>query len=523
MVYAAQDTNHEFLKSEASPTFVKSEGADPGFTMPGFQGNAAPLHTVTETPYTHSGIARPEENYARQGVVGYQPPLPHFPFMHGYPPSDGLGAEQMDRFQLNQQGNGLEVVMPNHKPPITKRGPFRNQEKRKQTAHCEANTDAPDDHDAPCDGCRKIGANSKIHRLPCKRWKITEVKLFKPGQVKGFEWTRRWKDTTMAPDICQWDSPDVKIIRLTEGYGEGVQLRVRRFVKQNGDRLHRTWFENGEEQRWYIEPYALVDLDGARAQYDGYLKSGLNGMLKALLGPKEKLLWKTYEHAIRRLKRPETPHDEKDLISRTLDLWAAVRLTTKSFQIVGQETLGIRPLKGNVPIPPVMGAQLDFILLNQTLPKLRRETLECLQNMTQAKKQKTWLTTYLVTFILLHNVALITAHDRSYANKHGLKSNFARKDMVEQYHLGASIFLAYYHYCNKGVYPFSTECKDSDLQNLAELDDGSINFVKYTRNYAKEHKDQWDDMHEAKDYGNDYYFIRQLFEQNWTPQSTIVD
>lgn len=52
---------------------------------------------------------------------------------------------------------------------------------------------------------------------------------------------------------------------------------------------------------------------------------------------------------------------------------------------------------------------------------------------------------------------------------------------------GASIFLAYYHYCNKGVYPFSAECKDSDLQNLAELDEGSINFVKYTRNYAKEH------------------------------------
>ena len=34
---------------------------------------------------------------------------------------------------------------------------------------------------------------------------------------------------------------------------------------------------------------------------------------------------------------------------------------------------------------------------------------------------------------------------------------------------------------------------------------------------------QWDDLHVAKDYGNDYYFIRQLFEQNWTPQSTTVD
>jgi hypothetical protein len=227
----------------------------------------------------------------------------------------------------------------------------------------------------------------------------------------------------MSPDICQWESSEIKVIRLTEGYSKGVELRARRFVKQNGDRLHRTWFENGEEQRWYIEPYALVDLEGAKAQYDKYLKSGLNGMLKALLGPKDELLWGTYGHAIRRLQSHQTPHEEKDLISKTLELWAAVRLTTKSFEIIGEETLGIKPLKGSVPIPPVMGAQLDFILLNQTLPKLRRETLECLQNMTQAKKQKTWLTTYLVTFILLHNVALITAHDRSYAKKHGLKVN----------------------------------------------------------------------------------------------------
>ena len=40
--------------------------------------------------------------------------------------------------------------------------------------------------------------------------------------------------------------------------------------------------------------------------------------------------------------------------------------------------------------------------------------------MTQEKKQKTWLTTYLVTFILLHNIALITKHDADYAKKHGM-------------------------------------------------------------------------------------------------------
>ncbi|KAJ0100752.1 hypothetical protein J7T55_003960 [Diaporthe amygdali] len=538
MANMGQKQNHRLLRPKLIPTCLNPEGVEYRTPVPGLQRNTPP-RTGAETPCTHSAVAGQERKHALSSVVSHQAAPLQYIFVQQFTSTDGFNAEKVQCFQLAQQVNGRDVVMPDWKPPTTRRGPFRNQEKRKETAQvrkigscircrmqrirCEANTDAPNDHDSPCDGCRKVGANSKIHRLPCKRWKITEVKLFKPGQVKGLEWTSRWKDKTMTPEIYQWDSPVVKVITMTEGYADGVPLLVRRFTQQSGDRLHRTWFENGKEQRWYIEPFALVDLERARTQLERYLKSGLSAMLHALLGPKEKLLWRTYDHAIRRLKRLGTPEEEKKLISKTLDLWAAVRLTTRSFQICGKETLGIRPLKGKILIPPVMGAQLDFILLNQTLPKLRRETLELLQSMMQAKKQKTWLTTYLVTAMLLHNVALITAHDHSYAKKHGLRSNFARKHMVEQYHLGANIFLAYYHYCNKGVYPFSTECKDSELQILAELDDESINFVKYTRDYAREHKDEWDELHEAQDYGNDYYFIRQLFERNWMPQSTVID
>ncbi|KUI56559.1 hypothetical protein VP1G_03871 [Cytospora mali] len=523
MVYPSLDTDQDFLKSETSPVYLKSEGMGQGFRAPGFPNVSTPMQPG-ESTYAHDSVSRAEDgSYIRHGLINYQLP-PRYRITHAYAHPDGLASEQVDHCQIVSQGNGLEVVLPNHKPPSTKRGPFKNQEKRQQTAHCEINPEAPDDDDAPCDGCKKILANSKIHRLPCRRWKITEVKLFKPGQVKGYEWTCRWKDGTAGPDIGQWANPEVKIIRLTEGYGDGVELRVRRFVPQPGDKLERTWVEDGKMQRRWIEPYALIDLEAAKASYETYLRSGLTKMCKALLGPTEKLLWRTYEFAILRAQRPDTTEEERELIRKTLDLWAAVRLTTKSFEIIGKETLGIPKAKGQpVPIPPVMGAQIDNILLNQTLPKLRRETLETLQTMTQAKKPKTWLTTYLVSFILLHNVALITAHDEGYAKKHGMETRFARKDMVEQYHLGANIFLAYYHYCNKSVYPFSKECKDSDLQNLAELDQTSINFVKYTRSYVEGHKSQWEEFRAAKKYGNDYYFLSQLYEQDWSPQPTIVD
>jgi hypothetical protein len=134
MVYAVQDINNGYLKSEESPTFVKSEATDHGFPVSGYQGNAEPLHTSTEASYPHPILAMPE-SYARQNMMSYQAPPSQYHFLHSYAPTDGLSAEQIDCFQLAQQGSGLEVVMANQKPPITKRGPFRNQEKRKQTAH----------------------------------------------------------------------------------------------------------------------------------------------------------------------------------------------------------------------------------------------------------------------------------------------------------------------------------------------------------------------------------------------------
>ncbi|EMR63160.1 hypothetical protein UCREL1_9900 [Eutypa lata UCREL1] len=184
-----------------------------------------------------------------------------------------------------------------------------------------------------------------------------------------------------------------------------------------------------------------------------------------------------------------TPPKEKDLLRKALQLWMAIRLTTKSTVIIGNETLGMSqdimdetsPLRGQIPLPPVMGAQIELILIHQIQTSLRREMLENLQAMTQANKHQTWYTTYLVTFILLHNVALLCQHDAGYARKHGIKSRFARKDMVREYQVGANILLAYFHYCNKGIYPFSAECKEQDLSSLADLDGSKTKFIFVTR------------------------------------------
>ena len=278
--------------------------------------------------------------------------------------------------------------------------------------------------------CKKVANNNKVWRLSCLRWKITDVRLFKPGQVKGHEWTNRWKDS-VVDDIGSWASSDIRTICVTEGYtGQSVRLLVRRFQPQPGDSLERSWVSKGVKKSVPIPPYAIVDMEAARSEFDGYIKKGLVECCKRLLGPKEDLLWQSYALAMKIMGDGATQEKERELLRSTLNLWMSIRLTTKSFEIVGADTLGMphdliddetNPLRGKIPLPPVMGAQIDSVLIHQVQPSLRRKTLEELQKMTQDKKQKTWLTTYLVTFILLHNIALITRHDAEYAKKHGMK------------------------------------------------------------------------------------------------------
>lgn len=272
-----------------------------------------------------------------------------------------------------------------------------------------------------------------------------DVKLFKPGQVKDHKWTERWKDS-VVDDIGNWASSEVRTIRVTEGYtGKWIELQVRQFEPQPGDSLYRKWVsKNGEVKRARVPAFAIVDMESAKTSFNEYIKRALGNCCTYLLR-KERLLQRTYSLAIKVMKRSSTHETERRLIKSTLDLWMSVRLTTKSFEIVGEERLGMpqdiiddpdSPLCGKIPLPPVMGAQIDSILIHQVQPQLRRDTLEELQKMTQEKKQRTWLTTYLVTFILLHNIALITKHDADYAKKHNMGRRFAREDSVREYNIG---------------------------------------------------------------------------------------
>ncbi|KAI2619405.1 hypothetical protein GGS26DRAFT_584656 [Hypomontagnella submonticulosa] len=441
--------------------------------------------------------------------------------------SEDMSPQEVDSSGISSKTRELDIVQPNQRPPPARRGPFKSNDERQKTAEtrrigscircrmqrirCETN---PDDKYGSCLTCLRV-INVKVWRMPCLRYKITDVKLFKPGNVKGYEWTRRWVEG-IPDDISQWASAETKRVKVTEGYTEQpVELRVRQFIPQEGDRLERSWVYDGTRKKVDIPPYAIVNLEEAKSTYTNYIKQGLPECCKRVLTGKEKLLLATYAAAIKASRDQTTDPKESALLKKALQLWMAIRLTTKSTIIVGEETLGMprdimdetSPLRGCIPLPPVMGAQIELVLIHQIQSSLRREMLENLQAMTQANKHQTWFTTYLITFILLHNVALLCQHDAGYARKHGIKSRFAREEMVREYQMGD--------------YPFSAECKEQDLSQLAGLDETKVKLIQFTKSTAEKYKKHWTKIRQTNDYENDFYYISQLFEEGWTPQSTI--
>jgi hypothetical protein len=289
-----------------------------------------------------------------------------------------------------------------------KRGPFKTLDLREQTAQtrrigscircrmqrirCDRNADDPD---GDCATCNKV-TKSKAGRFPCLRYKITDIRMYKPGPVPGYEWTRRWNNNISDP-IQRWASPDTKIVRISEGYSrQFVELKVRKFVPQEGDKLERTWDYNGAKRSVTCPPFAIVDLDEGVKAYQKYICNSMSDTFPRILGPKDALLYRTYLEAWRLCRVQTTSEEALELLSLTFRLWMSIRLSTASIFIIGDETLGMpknilddtNPHHGKIPVPPVMGAQTDLILIHHVQAKLRRDVLDKLQKIILTRELK---------------------------------------------------------------------------------------------------------------------------------------
>jgi hypothetical protein len=207
-----------------------------------------------------------------------------------------------------------------------------------------------------------------------------------------------------------------------------MKFHVKKFVPQAGDKMERSWVHHGTRKSAPIPPYALTRLEDARAAYQEHIVATESGALRHVLALSSPLLRETYELAASLRHSQGLDETSRNLLDITFQLWMVVRFSTMSTWIVGEETLGMArdildasPNPGKIPLPPVLGAQLDSILIHEFQEIIRRRLLRQLDKAFRKYKHPNWLVTYLVSFILLHNAALITAHDAKYAQKHGMK------------------------------------------------------------------------------------------------------
>ncbi|KAL2075043.1 hypothetical protein VTL71DRAFT_8823 [Oculimacula yallundae] len=385
-----------------------------------------------------------------------------------------------------------------------RRGPFKDPTDRAQTAQTRKDNACvrckmqrtrcvpnPFDPRGVCLTCKKV-ANTRVVNLPCLRYKIPDARLFREGYVTDLLWSKRWESGKMD-DISTWEDSEVRIIHVTQDYSPNpIVLRVRRFVPMEGDKLWRTWKHAGINKSVELPPYAIENLKDAERTYKDYITSEGAHFFQSTLDKEDPLVWETYSMAIKASKS-HMSEPERILLNMVLRLWVTVRMLCRSERIKGIDRLGIRndlvdrtsPMHGKTPIPPVMGAQIELVLIQGIMNPLRLMILEQLQKLILAHKPQNWFCIYLCTFILLHNASLITKQDVAYSKKHGRKTKFAMEDMIADLHMGANAFLAYFHYVCKGHYPFTMDWNAADSVTMAALDPYQVAFIQKSAAYVK--------------------------------------
>lgn len=331
---------------------------------------------------------------------------------------------------------------------------------------------------APCETCLNVHRDSKktIHYIPCLRFKVTLVLIYRPGYL---ELTRRF-DHTKVMDIA--DCPDDTVYNILMDHGlcaNPVRLRVRRFEPKEGDVLCRRYVDNGVPKEQYIPPFCLADSEKTARQFKEYIyRNALAGLAEAVktsddivkdifamiakhcsslpvrhaencelsAGANSRLQDPVKVEGAESRKEAKKNPDQKEFLEKTVTLWFAtrtysisvarrLRLTlpcpghgTGSAWLCGEELLGMSPhsepnapLPGRVSVPRMIVAQFDSIRHERIYKKLAPWVFRTLETFLTSCNKEAWFTVFLATFLLLHQTACTCADRYRYTQQNAKK------------------------------------------------------------------------------------------------------
>lgn len=162
--------------------------------------------------------------------------------------------------------------------------------------HTDTETQCKVDPADPLGDCKSCAEQKrpKIKNLPCLRYNISEVALYREEKRPSPHWTKRWQNSEIE-EITQWADVAVRRIRITQGVLDAsYEIEVRLFEPLPGDSLHKSWTHNGAVKTCLIQPYAIIDMNKAfRAQRE-YLDNYMYQYIADAIHQTEGLIRNTY-------------------------------------------------------------------------------------------------------------------------------------------------------------------------------------------------------------------------------------
>ncbi|RSL73682.1 hypothetical protein CEP54_000205 [Fusarium duplospermum] len=440
---------------------------------------------------------------------------------------------------------------------------------RLQKIKCNTDRDEPK---GECISCKAVNQESpKIHRfMPCQRLKIADLVLYRCG---GLNLTRRWKGIQMR-DVSDRVDNIPTVIHVSQGLcRKPLLMQVVRFRPRAGDVTARYWTDtlSGKEtfKKKELASYCLYNIMTAAEAVEKYtVENAVPAFIDTLkdemskgekgegcIHKTELMALKRYMFLTEKANKSEDDIREIGIMINLFTLWCAIRHTTGSFYIEGEETLGMLPetedrsypLLGKVSVPRMIVAQFDTLNYVWVLERYKNKLLRDVDWLLLQNKSRWWLTLYIIVFILLREASWVSLDRYRHARANfGSTLRYSIPFFVESLHESCNNILVHWHHRNKEKWPESLDPKAKEGTFLSDLTDEQYILIQQTRRDPEVHRQlrvweiykkengriikisrpqnpngpQYTGKQNKFDWDHPFYWVAQIFEPDWFPHPT---
>lgn len=174
------------------------------------------------------------------------------------------------------------------------------------------------DPDGDCLNC--AAANSSVHRFPCIRTRIPQVRLyhickwFHPrctpgltvvGTTEKDTWTVRseiYRPTDLSTAVYSRSTT----VDLTQDIGHSLTLAVSEFIPIEGDETSYIWTIDGATIKLEMPCYAITNMQRSKVALQNYMETNLNHYIEYFIGSSARIVYDTFQIALAKAQKVRT-------------------------------------------------------------------------------------------------------------------------------------------------------------------------------------------------------------------------